>query len=128
LFDDKRLDNENNLREKLNLTKLMKGNFKYNSMYDDIVFKKDTLENNLRTTNVASGIKAFGIIDMLLQVEAVKEGRLLILDEPENHLHPAWQVEYAKLLVKLAKEGVPILITSHNTQYRFYRSTSERNI
>ena len=40
---------------------------------------------------------------------------LLIIDEPEAHLHPQWIVEYAKLLVLLNKKiGMKILISSHN--------------
>ena len=40
---------------------------------------------------------------------------LLIVDEPEAHLHPQWIVEYARLIVLLNKEiGVNFLIASHN--------------
>jgi len=38
----------------------------------------------------------------------------LIIDEPETHLHPKWQIEYAKILVALVKKGIPILIASHS--------------
>ena len=40
---------------------------------------------------------------------------LLILDEPEAHLHPEWIVQYARLVVMLHKEfKVKFLIGSHN--------------
>jgi len=39
---------------------------------------------------------------------------LLLFDEPEVHLHPEWQIELAKLLVKLAEIGIPIFINSHS--------------
>ena len=40
---------------------------------------------------------------------------LLLIDEPEAHLHPEWVVEFAHLLVLLHKEmGVKIMIASHN--------------
>jgi len=39
---------------------------------------------------------------------------LLILDEPTNGLDPEGIIELRKLLLKLAKEGVGILISSHN--------------
>ena len=39
----------------------------------------------------------------------------LILDEPENHLHPEWQVQYAKILVLLQKTyDLTLLVTSHS--------------
>lgn len=40
---------------------------------------------------------------------------LLMIDEPEAHLHPQWIVEFARLLVLLNKElGLKIIIASHN--------------
>ena len=40
---------------------------------------------------------------------------LLMIDEPEAHLHPQWIVEFARLLVKIHKElGVKVLVASHN--------------
>ena len=40
---------------------------------------------------------------------------LLIIDEPEAHLHPQWIIEYARLIVLLNKEiGVKFFIASHN--------------
>ncbi|MDQ7089606.1 MAG: AAA family ATPase [Methylococcales bacterium] len=38
------------------------------------------------------------------------------MDEPEIHLHPKWQVEYAKLIVALVKNDIPVLITSHSPE------------
>ena len=40
---------------------------------------------------------------------------MLIIDEPEVHLHPQWIVEYARMLVLLNKElGVKLFIATHN--------------
>ena len=40
---------------------------------------------------------------------------LLVIDEPEVHLHPQWVVEYARLIVLLNKKiGVKFLIASHH--------------
>ena len=50
--------------------------------------------------------------------------KILILDEPENHLHPEWLAVLAEVLVKLAVAKCPILITSHSPDLlqaiRFY--------
>ena len=74
--------------------------------------------------NVASGIKSFGVIQMLLESGAINENRLLIWDEPENHLHPEWQLLFARLLVQLAQRGIPVLLSSHSPYFiqaiRFY--------
>lgn len=63
----------------------------------------------------ATGIKSFGIIQMLLQNRILSKNTLLIIDEPEAHLHPQWIVEYARIIVLLNKKlGVKFFITSHN--------------
>ena len=63
----------------------------------------------------ATGIKALSILNILCKYGYVTPETLLIIDEPEAHLHPQWIVEYAKVLVKLAKHRkVRLLLTSHN--------------
>ena len=64
--------------------------------------------------NSASGIKSLGILQLLDRSGEFNKNLLLVLDEPEVHLHPEWQVEYAKLLVQLVKRGVRVLVTSHS--------------
>lgn len=67
--------------------------------------------------NVASGIKAFGVMQILMETQAINENKILIWDEPENHLHPEWQIKIAQLFVEIAKAGVPILISSHSPYF-----------
>ncbi|WP_081314149.1 AAA family ATPase [Flavobacterium psychrophilum] len=68
--------------------------------------------------NVATGIKSFGILQLLLQKGKLNSNSLLIIDEPEVHLHPTWQVKYAEILVRLSKEfAIPILLTSHSPYF-----------
>lgn len=62
--------------------------------------------------NVASGIKYFGIIQKLLNNGRLN-GDFVVIDEPENHLHPKWQLEFAKLIVELAKFN-KIIVASHS--------------
>ena len=60
-------------------------------------------------------MKAFGILQLLFGVDDLfTQNSLLLFDEPEVHLHPEWQVELAKLLVKLAESGIPIFVSSHS--------------
>lgn len=68
----------------------------------------------IKTINTASGIKSFGIIQLLLQSNSINNKNLLIIDEPENHLHPEWQLKYAEMIVELVKNNVPIILTSHS--------------
>ena len=66
----------------------------------------------------ATGIKAFAIINLLFKRGLLTKNTLLILDEPEVHLHPKWVVEYARLVVLLNKHlGVKFLIASHHPEF-----------
>lgn len=47
------------------------------------------------------GIKAFTIIRTLLEKGEIHEKDVMVLDEPEIHLHPEWQLIYAELIVLL---------------------------
>jgi predicted ATP-dependent endonuclease of OLD family len=75
-------------------------------------YKREDL--SFKASNTASGIKSFTLLQILLRMDILNERSLLILDEPENHLHPKWQVEYARIIVLLVQKGIPILITSHS--------------
>ena len=68
--------------------------------------------------NLSMGIKAFSIIRMLLENGTIKEKDILILDEPEIHLHPEWQLVYAEIIVLLEKYfDLTILITTHSPYF-----------
>jgi hypothetical protein len=64
--------------------------------------------------NTATGIKYFGILQVLSQNNYLNENTVLVLDEPEVHLHPKWQLEMAKIIVELVKNGVKIVVNSHS--------------
>lgn len=68
--------------------------------------------------NLSMGIKAFSIFRTLLEKGAIRENDVLILDEPEIHLHPEWQLVYAELIVLLEKYlHLTILITTHSPYF-----------
>ena len=99
----------------MDVSTVIGGKFVYDRESHQIVFKEGN--NRFSTINVASGIKCFGIVDLLETANFIGPNRLLIWDEPENHLHPEWQVVFAEKLVKLAKEGVPVLVTTHSPYF-----------
>jgi len=100
---------ENNI---FSIDNVIKGKFYFDREMRDFVFKKGN--KKYRNLDIATGIKSFGILDILVKNDFINEKSLLIIDEPEVHLHPKWQIEYAKLIVELVKRGVKVLITSHS--------------
>ena len=61
-------------------------------------------------------VKSFSILQLLLKNGFLQKDTLLIIDEPEAHLHPQWIVEYARMIVLLHKEiGVKFFVASHST-------------
>lgn len=70
---------------------------------------------DINIEDAATGIKSFAYLSQLLKNGWLDKETLLLIDEPEAHLHPQWIVEFARLLVKIRKElGVKIVIASHN--------------
>ena len=66
-------------------------------------------------SQAASGLKCFAVLERLYANCSLNEDSLLIVDEPEVHLHPKWIVEYARVLVLIQKYlHTTILIASHN--------------
>lgn len=63
----------------------------------------------------AEGVKSLSALVMLDKLGMLGADSLLIIDEPEVHLHPQWVVEMARVLVLLAKyRKVRVLATTHS--------------
>ena len=80
------------------------------------IYRKNGEDIDLK--NLSAGLKTFAIIKMLLQNGTLKKNGTIILDEPETHLHPEWQLKFAELVVLLQKElGMHILLTTHSPYF-----------
>ena len=45
----------------------------------------------------------------------VRYGDVVIIEQPEAHLHPAMQVEFVDHVVSLIKSGVRVILTTHSS-------------
>lgn len=106
----------NTRQTELNISEIVGGEVYFDEETDQFSFMKTVGHKNVQINiaNSASGIKSFGILQILENAEEFNKNLLLIIDEPEVHLHPGWQVEYAKILIKLVENGVKVLVTSHS--------------
>lgn len=113
------------LAEKIDATRFVPEENSIDLMVDaggSFIFKDRTLYyekdgKQYSPINVASGLKSFGVIQMLLETGAISEKKILIWDEPENHLHPKWQIAFSSVLVGLAKRGIPVLVSTHSPYF-----------
>lgn len=110
------VSNKNDLEEVMDvLSQAYKGETRVdNGLY---VYKD---ENGLQVDfrNISAGLKAFALIERLLKGGVLKKKDVLILDEPEIHLHSKWQIYYAELIVALQKKfDLTILLVTHSFQF-----------
>ena len=112
-------DDENQINEFYKIIKIISEIINGRIVVDDfqgVLYEKNGQEINI--DNVALGIKGFGLIQLLLKNHQLNSRTLLIIDEPEIHLHPNWQVLYAEILVLISKKlEIPILLTSHSPYF-----------
>ena len=75
-------------------------------------------EEKIEFSNMSAGLKIFTVLQQLIGNYSLKEGDVLIVDEPEVNLHPTWQVVLAEILVRIYKElGIYILVNSHSPYF-----------
>ena len=79
------------------------------------------IEGSFKEIDVASlstGLKAFLILKQLLLNGNLRDKDVIVLDEPEIHLHPEWQLLYAEIIVLLQKKfDFHIIVTTHSAHF-----------
>ncbi len=83
-----------------------------------LLYHHTGLKNNLGLGSLSTGIKTFIIIKELLLNGELEENGVMIIDEPEVHLHPEWQIKLAEIIVLLQKAfGLHIILTTHSMDF-----------
>ena len=109
------IHNKDIIKFEKKINELIRGKFKFNDL-GLLEFKQDDKLFDL--PNTSTGLKSLGIIQLLLENRKLKENTFLIMDEPEVHLHPEWQVKLAEILILLVKDlNVKLFINSHSPQF-----------
>jgi len=111
IYNDESLFRNDELSQKI--SEIVNGEMKFISKEKEFIYiKKDG--KRYKNINTASGIKSFGILQMLFNSGLIDERSIIIIDEPEVHLHPKWQLKYAELIALLVKNNINILVTTHS--------------
>lgn len=95
-----------------NFPEVLNGDLQYDEKKSGFIFNDGN--SSIPSINVASGIKAFAIMELLILGDYVNKNSLIVLDEPETNLHPRWQIIYARQICELVRRGVKILVTTHS--------------
>ena len=82
--------------------------------FPDIAYETSTGKFTLdQTSSMVSELAPLILILKYL----VRPADLLILEEPESHLHPAAQIQMARGIARLVNAGVKVLITTHSNDF-----------
>ncbi|MDO5450281.1 MAG: AAA family ATPase [Akkermansia sp.] len=82
---------------------------------DGLALQHDRGGMPLSLRNLSLGLKSFMVLYMLLESLRLEEQDVLVLDEPEIHLHTEWQVAYAEIIVLLQKcFNLSVVVTTHS--------------
>ena len=68
--------------------------------------------NNYRSTNVGFGITC--TLPIVLSLLASQEDTLVLLENPEAHLHPQGQFKLGELMARAASYGIQVIVESHS--------------
>lgn len=87
---------------------------KFDELSESFTFRTSSgVEMDL--SDSATGMKTFAVLDRLVKNGSINKKTLLILDEPEAHLHPQWIVELGRLLTLINKHiGAKIFVATHS--------------
>lgn len=84
----------------------------------ELFYERSDGRLELPLDKIATGMKTFAYLFQLLKNGHLDDKTILMIDEPEVHLHPQWVVVFAKLLILIHKSlGVKIVLASHNPDF-----------
>ena len=70
-------------------------------------------KQDLPLMNASSMVSELAPVVLYLR-HVVQPGDVLIIEEPESHLHPAMQVEFIRQLAAVVRSGVRVMLTTHS--------------
>ena len=81
--------------------------------YPDFVYQPQKTKEIIRLARASSMVTELAPVVLLLR-NVIARGDMLIIDEPEAHLHPEMQVELVRILAAAVRSGVRIIMTTHS--------------
>lgn len=83
------------------------------SGYPRFTYQPDGWTNEIPLMNASSMVSELAPVVLYLRYRIVSSN-VIIVEEPESHLHPAMQVEFTRQLARLVQAGIRVIITTHS--------------
>ena len=81
--------------------------------YPVFAYRPDAWQDDLPLMRASSMVSELAPVVLYLRY-LVQPGDVLIIEEPEAHLHPAMQAVFARELARLARSGIRVVVTTHS--------------
>ena len=81
--------------------------------YPEFLYRPDQAKEALRMSHSSAMVSELAPLVLFLR-SIVRRNDLLIIEEPESHLHPGAQIKIVQTLARLVRAGVRVLITTHS--------------
>lgn len=81
--------------------------------YPDFRYHPEGWKGNLPLMNASSMVSELASVVLFFR-HIIQPNSVLIIDEPEAHLHPAMQVEFTRLLAGAVNAGLRVILTTHS--------------
>ena len=83
------------------------------SDYNEFFYRPENWKSDLPLMRASSMVSELAPVILYLRY-LVRPGDVLIIEEPESHLHPAMQAVFARELARLARSGIRVVVTTHS--------------
>ena len=81
--------------------------------YPHFTYLPEGWKHGLPLMNASSMVSELAPVVLYLR-HLVTMGDVLIIEEPESHLHPAMQVEFTRQIAILVRAGIRVIVTTHS--------------
>ena len=81
--------------------------------YPSFHYRPATWQRELALMNTSSMVSELAPVVLYLR-HVVRKGDVIIIEEPESHLHPRMQVAFTRFLAAVVKAGIRVIVTTHS--------------
>ena len=81
--------------------------------YPQFLYRPKGWSNDIALMRSSSMVSELAPLVLYLRL-VVRRGDVLIIEEPESHLHPAMQIEVIKWVASIVRAGIRVVVTTHS--------------